>query len=85
MRGEEREVEGIKGEKWEMNTLRVIHELSEILNRLKGFDAGYTTANRNELVFSYQGNVFKLSIEHKEESELEIEHITKYLEGSIEK
>lgn len=62
-----------------MSNLKVIHTLSDNLNRLKGFEAGYTTGNKSEMLFSFEGKVYKLSLESLPETSLEMDHIDKYL------
>lgn len=60
---------------------KAIHEISDNLNRMKGFEAGYTTSNNKEMLITLKNKVYKITIEELEDANngLEIEHIQQYL------
>lgn len=62
-----------------MDNRKIIHSLSDSLNRIKGFDAGYTTRNNKEMLISFEGKTYKLNIQEVEESELTLNLVEKYL------
>lgn len=43
--------------------MKMIHELSTLLNMIKGFTAGYTSNNNKEMLVEKDGQVYKLTIE----------------------
>lgn len=62
-----------------MNNRKIIHSLSDNLNRIKGFYAGYTTSNSTEMLISFEDKTYKLNIQEVEESELTLDLVKKYL------
>lgn len=60
---------------------KIIHEISDNLNRMKGFETGCSTSNNKEMLIALKNKVYKITIEELEDTDngLEIEHIQKYL------
>lgn len=46
-----------------MDTRNIIHQLHNLLNMIKGFSAGYTSSNDQEMLIEKEGVVYKISIE----------------------
>jgi len=55
----------------EQQVFKLIHELHVILNRLKGFEAGYTSQNQSSMLVKQDGLIYKVSIEQVGEGEIE--------------
>lgn len=62
---------------------KLVHKLHDILNSLKGFEAGYTTKNLDSMVMQYDGKIYRIDIKQIDEGyELKSKHFVS-LEGDI--
>lgn len=59
--------------------IKQIAKLNNVLNMMKDFDAGYTTANKNEMLIKSEGKVFKLTLQEVDETELTSDAIDRQL------
>jgi len=62
---------------------RTLHVIFDSLNRLKNFEAGYSSdmvTNEQSILVEYQGSIYKLKLEYLEDGELTHEVINKYKE-----
>lgn len=46
-----------------MSTRKIIHELHNLLNMMKGFTAGYKSSNDKQMLLENDGTVYKITIE----------------------
>lgn len=61
------------------NNMKLVHALSDNLDRLKVFSTGYTTGNKSALLVSFEGNVYKIDIQKVQEGEVDIDIVDTYL------
>ena len=63
-----------------MSNFRLILALNDILSKMKDFDCGYTTDNKNQMIVDFKGNRYVLSLtEVVNPSEDIFDDIDKYL------
>lgn len=63
-----------------MNNFELIMALNDTLSRIKGFDCGYTTDNKNEMIIDYNGKRCVMSLKEVENPSEDIfDDIDKYL------
>ena len=55
--------------------MNIVAKLHDALNRLKGFDAGFTSSNKNQMIINYNGANYKVTLEYIGEGDLTIEHV----------
>lgn len=57
-----------------MKNMKLIHQLHTVLNMIKGFTAGYTSSNKDQMLVEHEGAVYKVTLEYLGEGAVE-EHI----------
>lgn len=63
-----------------MNRFELILALNDSLSRMKGFDCGYTTDNKNQMIVNYKEKRYVLSLKEVENPSEDIfDDIDKYL------
>lgn len=54
----------------------LITKLHNLLNAMKGFESGYSSENKKEMLIKHKNKVYKVSLEELGEGEI-IDHINK--------
>jgi hypothetical protein len=62
-----------------LKTRKAIHEISRVLDLIKGMGTGYTTSNDTQLLLSVDNTIYRVTLEELAEGEIDFPEIDKYL------